>query len=102
VLSLRVAAHLETFAEGAKGLTALSDARIAETRKADDAGLDQVDRKAAAAAGVTDADLEKLKAARLALDDRTLAVRPADPLRHARARAHFASLAAIGAPWAMP
>jgi hypothetical protein len=57
-------------------------------------GWTDVDRKAAAAAGVTGADLEKLKAARLALDYRTLAVRPAEALRHARARAHFASLPA--------
>jgi hypothetical protein len=64
-------------------------------------GWTDVDRKAAAAAGVTDADLEKLKAARLALDDCTLAAR-ADALRHARARAHFASLPTIGAPWDMP
>ena len=104
VLSLEVASHLEALAEGAKELPAVSADAIAASRRRAQLDWTAEDRKAAAVAGLSDDDLETLKAARLALDDRTLAVRPADALAQAaegmRALgAHFASLPAVGAPW---
>jgi hypothetical protein len=104
VLSLKVAAHLDALAAEARDRPAFTADQIAASRKRMQDGWTEIDRKAASLAGLTDADLDKLRAARLALNDAALEVRPADALTDAaegmrELGGHFAALPAIGAPW---